>query len=413
MRKIVIIGGGVLSLLTAYYLAKAGLEITIVAENAIARDDASGDDGVGMPDHLIQLFMAETAATNSTRRVEACRQPFYIKSKECAGVGQWSFLSNNYTSGNLPDYSMQGLAHLSMRSKDLYLQLSETHLSADFGMEKKGLLMLFKTDAAAQHENEVAHRANMQGIKAQVLTRREVQLLEPHVRLNVVGGVLYPGDACPDPKMLKTFLGRYLRQKGVTILENTSVLNYVSSGKSIRSVQTSAGNVSCDHVIICAEACTGDVAGKLQLTLPAYKGVQFTADNLPSLSKSVMLVEEQVMVTPVGNKLHIGGAIKTNYLNKILGVCPGSRINTIVGRYFEHKKDAAAGIPLQLHGLRQSYSNGMACVGASAYFENVCFGKGYINLAPAIGEWLTDMVLKKIAVHPLSSATGGEGAGLF
>jgi len=74
-------------------------------------------------------------------------------------------------------------------------------------------MMLYKTKEAEHEERETAAMANGYGIDARILSQEEVQSLEPEVKVNVRGGILFPGDAHLTPQIFMNGLRDYLKEK--------------------------------------------------------------------------------------------------------------------------------------------------------------------------------------------------------
>ena len=79
-------------------------------------------------------------------------------------------------------------------------------LDDDFGLERRGLLMLCRSEATLQEEAALAQLARAHGLEATVLTSEEAARLEPGLRMEVSGAVYFPGDGHLDPRRLMAAL---------------------------------------------------------------------------------------------------------------------------------------------------------------------------------------------------------------
>ena len=81
-------------------------------------------------------------------------------------------------------------------------------------LEQKGCFMLCKSQAALHHEIELAKDAEKFGLQVECLDAAAVQALEPHVKLDVAGAVLFKDDCHLDPSkpVSYTHLDVYKRQ---------------------------------------------------------------------------------------------------------------------------------------------------------------------------------------------------------
>src|SRR6185436_1150832 len=110
--------------------------------------------------------------------------------------------------------SIRPLKEIHLLSKSIYHQWAN-ELPFNFGYQERGLLMLYQTTETEKEENETAHLANDIGIEAKILSADEVQKLEPEVRVNVRGGVFFPGDAHLTPQELVVQLRTFLESNQV------------------------------------------------------------------------------------------------------------------------------------------------------------------------------------------------------
>src|SRR5207248_260833 len=94
------------------------------------------------------------------------------------------------------------LRDLSLASRRCFENLAEELPENDFGLVKKGLLMLCKTEHTLADEARAAQQANQLGIPAEVLTPAQTSKLEPGIRFDIAGSVYFPQDCHLAPQRL-------------------------------------------------------------------------------------------------------------------------------------------------------------------------------------------------------------------
>lgn len=315
MSKVVIVGGGIIGLFTAYYLSGEGFEVTILDKGDLSKGCSTGNAGMIVPSHIVPLASPGIIG-KGLKWMLSPTSPFYIHPKLDRRFVQWCLLFYKSATKKHVAYSIPYLKNLSMLSKSLYMELARP----DLGLEEKGLLMLYKTQEAAHEEIEFAHLARRHGLEAEILTREEVQVMEPDVEMDVLGGLFFPGDAHLDPAKLNKFLLNHLLHKGVKIVRNAEVLDFAFSGRNVKTVITDKGDHPSDHLIICAGTWSGLVAQKLKINMPMLggKGYSFLMDNVPAVRHPAILVEGKVAVTPFGEKIRFGGSMEiTDDIHKV------------------------------------------------------------------------------------------------
>ncbi|MFD3002965.1 NAD(P)/FAD-dependent oxidoreductase [Pontibacter toksunensis] len=402
MSSVVIVGGGIIGLFTAYYLAEEGFEVTILDKGDLTNSCSIGNAGMIVPSHIVPLA-SPGMITKGLKWMFSSTSPFYIHPKLDLRLAQWCMLFYKSATKKHVEYSIPYLKNLSLLSKSLYMGLGEQHSAVDLGLEEKGLLMLYKTEAAAHEEVEFAQLARQHGLKAEVLTQEEVQQLEPNNNMDVLGGVLFPGDAHLNPAKLNTFLVMHLKSKGVKFVTNAEVLDFAFSGKAVKAVVTDKGNYSGDYVIIAAGSWSGEVAKKLKIGMPMLggKGYSFLAENTPAIQRPAILTEARVAVTPFGNKVRFGGTMEITDDSKKINLNRVKGIHDSISRYyggftceFPEKKEVWS-------GLRPCSPDGLPYIGFTERWSNVLFGTGHsmmgISLAPATGKLLAEELMNRKA----------------
>src|SRR5262249_57074118 len=88
-KRVLIIGGGVIGLCTAYYSARRGFEVTVIERKAEQRDGCSfGNAGMIVPSHFIP-FAAPGMVKLAVKRMWNSASPLYIKPRLDPGLFGW------------------------------------------------------------------------------------------------------------------------------------------------------------------------------------------------------------------------------------------------------------------------------------------------------------------------------------
>ena len=324
--KIGIIGGGIIGLSSAYYLSKAGHQITILEQGEMKDGCSFGNAGMIVPSHLIPLA-APGMISKGIRWMFNSSSPFYVKPRLSGELIKWGYHFYKSATKEHVKRSAPALKEISLLSKSMFKQLS-TELPFDFGFHERGLLMLYQTKETEHEESETAAFANAHGIEAHIISAEEIQKLEPDVKVKVRGGVYFPGDAHVTPQVLVQQLISHLKEQGAEIKTKTSVRDFVSESGKVKIVKTDKGDFSFDEIIVATGSWSAFVAAKLGLSLPmqAGKGYSFTLQNVEkNIRIPSIFLEARVAVTPMGNTLRFGGTME------ITGVDHSISMNRVKG----------------------------------------------------------------------------------
>ena len=396
-KKIIIIGGGIIGLSSAYYLNKAGHQVTILDKNTGDSGCSFGNAGMIVPSHFIPLA-APGMISKGIRWMFNPKSPFYVKPRFNLDLLNWGWRFYNHANKNHVHKSIPALKEIHLLSRRLYSDWAN-ELPFDFNFQERGLLMLYQTATVEREEVETAHLANQIGIVAKILSPNEVQQLEPDVKVSVRGGVYFPGDAHLTPQLLVQQLKKHLQEKGVVFIEKNVEKLEVASGIIKRAI---AGNhdFTFDEVVLAAGVWSKDLAKALDLSLPmeAGKGYSFT---LQDVKKNIRIpsifLEGRVAITPMGETLRFGGTMELSGLNSDINM---NRVNGIVSSISTYYPEMKVAIPKKeavWYGLRPCPPDGLPYIGRSKKIKNLIIATGHsmmgLSLGPATGKLVSELLL--------------------
>lgn len=400
MSKIGIIGGGIIGLSSAYYLNQLGHEVIVIDQSDLSDGCSHGNAGMIVPSHFIPLA-APGMVAKGIRWMFHSSSPFFVRPRLNGDLIRWGFLFLKNANEKHVAAAIPALKELSLLSKFHYQQWAHD-LPFNFGYHERGLLMLYQTKEAEHEESETAHRANDIGITAKILSGEEVQQLEPYVKVNVRGGIYFPGDAHLTPQQLFNRLKSYLQKKGVTFLTNSAVSAFQFHGQNIQSVQAGDQIFSFDQIVLAAGSWSGLIAKQLALSLPMQggKGYSFT---LPEVEKNVQIpsifLEARVAVTPMENSLRFGGTMEIAGLNHSVNLKRVKGIVDSIPKYYPEMKVAMPMAESIWHGLRPCSPDGLPYIGRSTKIKNLVIATGHsmmgLSLAPATGKLVSEIIDEK------------------
>ncbi len=396
--KIGIIGGGIIGLSSAYYLTKAGHQVTIIEQSDLKDGCSFGNAGMIVPSHLIPLA-APGMISKGIRWMFNSTSPFYVKPRLSGDLIKWGYHFYKNSTKEHVEKAAPALKEISLLSKAMYQQLAK-ELPFDFGYHERGLLMLYQTKETEHEEKETATLANKHGIEAHVISAEEVQKLEPDVRVKARGGVYFPGDAHITPQSLVNQLMTFLKEKHVIFQTNTTVQDFVIESGKIKTIQTDQGDFSFDDVVIATGSWSGLLVAKLDLSLPmqAGKGYSFT---IPNMIKNVrvpsIFLEARVAVTPMmGNSLRFGGTMEITGVDHSISMNRVKGIVDSIPRYYPEMKVAMPRTEEIWHGLRPCSPDGLPYIGRSKKITNLVLATGHsmmgLSLGPGTGKLVSELI---------------------
>jgi D-amino-acid dehydrogenase len=396
-KDLVIVGGGIIGLSTAYFALEKGWNVTVVERNAPHGDNCSqGNSGIIVPSHFVPLA-APGIMGQAIRWMRDPESPFSLKPSLSLDMLKWGLRFYLASTRAQVDQAAPILRDLNLASRDLYIRWSETGI--DSGLAKKGLLMLCKTDTMLHEEKELAQQARDLGIPAQVLDAQETAALDPNVTMSIAGSVYYPKDCHLDPSRLIASLLASIEAKGGKVLWNHHVTGWKMLGSSIVALETSHGELTGDEFVLCGGVWSDDLVKPLRLSIPmlAGKGYSLTLPTpieLPSVCS--ILCEARVAVTPMGDKLRFGGTMTIGKPDQVIAPEKIRGITKSVASYLPRfKAQHFDGIQPWV-GLRPVTPDGLPYIGRTNHWKNLTVAAGHammgISLGPITGQLTTQIV---------------------
>ena len=396
-KNILVIGAGVIGLSTAYYLAKRGCRVTILDREPAARDGCSfGNAGMIVPSHFTPLAAPGMVAMG-LKWMWNPESPFYVKPRLDAGLIAWGWKFWRASTAARAARAAPLLRDLSFASRACFEELAELP-GGDFGLVKRGLLMLCKTAHALDEETKMAARARELGIPAEVLDANAVAALEPDVRMDVAGAILFPQDCHLSPERFMACLERELERMGAKFSYETEAGGFRVTNRRVDAVQTNRGDFFADEYVLCGGARSPAVAKDLRVSLPmqAGKGYSLTLPEPRQLPRHcAIFTEARVAVTPMDGALRFGGTMEFAGLGDAINPARVRGIVNSVPRYFpDFTPEDFAGIQ-PWSGLRPCSPDGLPYVGRFGAYENLATATGHAMMGLSLGP-ITGRVMAEI-----------------
>lgn len=396
--KIHIIGGGIIGLSSAWYLVEQGHEVVIIDRTDLTDGTSHGNAGMVVPSHFVPLATPGVIAKGIQWMFNK-KSPFFIKPRMSMELIQWLWQFYKACTPEKVDRAIPTLMKLNEWSRDLYREFSGKP-GFDFDFEEKGLLMIYKDQKAEKGEIEVAEMAHGLGLEAKVLSATEVQNLEGGIKLDVRGGVLYPGDAHLYPNTFIRQMVSELKKRGAQFITEKAVFDFnTKKGKIDQILMTDGTVVDVDHVILSAGSWSAKLLKKagVKILLQDGKGYSFTYKN-PALKPSIptILTEAKVAVTPMGNDLRVGGTLEiSNFSTEINKHRLQGILESMPAYYPEFTAEMPKG-QQAWYGYRPCSPDGLPYIGNAEKFDNLTIATGHammgMSMGPATGKLVAEIV---------------------
>jgi D-amino-acid dehydrogenase len=393
-QRVTILGAGVIGLSTALYCARRGMQVTIIERNAALRDGCSfGNAGMIVPSHFTPLA-APGMVRLGLKWMWHPESPFYIKPRFDLDLLTWGLHFWKAATPQRVAAAAPVLRDLSLLSRHCFEEIG-----LDFGLVKKGLLMLCKQQQTLDEEAHMAATANDLGIPAQVLDAKATAALDPGVTMDVCGSVFFPKDCHLSPQRFITALEAELQRLGVTFMWETEVRGFDTEHGALRVVKTSQGQVESQEFVLCGGVWSAELAKSLALKLPmqAGKGYSLTLPQpkqLPELCS--ICTEARLAVTPMDGALRVGGTMEMAGMDPSITQRRVRGITRAFPQYFPAFEESDFAEVQPWSGLRPVSPDGMPYIGRTQRWKNLTLATGHammgLSLAPATGKIISALL---------------------
>ena len=398
-KEVVIIGGGIIGLCSAYYLQKEGCAVTIIDQSGMTKGASFVNAGYITPSHIIPLS-APGMITKGLKWMFDTASPFYVKPRLDKDFLQWAWAFKKSATASKVEKAIPIIKEINILGRTLYEEIKQ---SGDFNFhyERKGLLMLYKTDKAGEEEWEVGQRAIKEGLNVNHITAEEVKKMEPDAAIDCKGAVYFDSDAHMTPKEFMTEMVSYLKEKGVTFYTHEKVQDLVISKDAIKEVMTTKRKLKADEVLIAAGSWSPLLTRKLGVKIPiqAGKGYRINTVRKTGITIPALLVEAKVAVTPMNGFTRFAGTMELAGINDTINPKRVKAISKSVSNYYQglsltKEEEATAD-----YGLRPCSPDGLPYIGKTHKYKNLIIASGHAmmgwSLGPPTGKLVSEIISDK------------------
>ncbi|MFI5194894.1 MAG: NAD(P)/FAD-dependent oxidoreductase [Chitinophagales bacterium] len=405
--KAVIIGAGIMGLSAAYYLQQSGWEISILEKGDLENNCSYGNAGMIVPSHFVPLASPGIIA-QGIRWMLNSKSPFYIRPSFNPDLLKWGLRFIRSANQKQADAAGPFLCALNLYSRQLYEELA-AQPGFDFALEKKGIMMYYKTKKAEAEELHLRETAVKLGLDVRMLSRPEAQLQEPAVELDVLGAVHYRCDAHLYPKKLMQQLRQSLQNGGALFMPHHAVTGMQTGKGRIEKVLTRQGDFEGDLVVITGGAWLPFLSRMAGVHIPLMPGKGYSVTQfLPGkkLEIPAILCEAKVAITPMNGYMRYGGTMEIAPVNNRINLNRVKGILDSIPRYFPNLKVPLPPMEDIWYGFRPCSPDGLPYLGRSKKWKNLVFSGGHamsgLSLGPASGKIVADLANEKTIPFPIA-----------
>lgn len=397
MKNVIVIGGGIIGLSSAFYLQQSGCKVTVIDKDNFQNNCSYGNLGYVCPSHFIPLA-TPGIIWQGFKWMFNPKSPFYVKPSLNKALIDWGLnFAKSATKENV-NKSAIPLRDISLLSQHEFEQWDKIQ-GFEFAYEHKGMLEVFQTEAVAKHAHHTVEKAHELGLDVSLLNYDELQLLEPQTKINAIGALQFKCDAHIYPDKLMKVLKEHLVAQGVTFQYGETVVSFEKEKGAVTKVITDKQSYTADDLVIAAGAWSKEIAvlADAKISLMPGRGYSFTLeDSIYKVNHPMILAEGRVAIAPMdGNKIRFGGTME---------VVPTTakpqyhRIEGILRAVKDFLPEFDIQKPLDQniwYGYRPCSADGLPYIGRIKKYNNVVVATGHsmmgLSLGPGTGKLVSQL----------------------
>lgn len=373
---VMVLGGGVIGITSAWYLYQAGFKVTVIERQSAPGLETSFANGSQISVSHPQPWASPATFGLLMRWMGRADAP--IRFRLQADPGQWRWVLSFFREC-LParfQRNTEVIARMALHSAECLQKLSD-ETGLDYHHLRRGILHVFFSQNEIQEIPARAEELRRLGIEAEACSAVRCAEIEPALlpfQDRLAGGLYAPGDHTGDAHRFTQALARLLGEKGGHFHFNTTVKRIVFKGAIIQGIEVEqAGSVQSEYLqadayVVCMGSYSPQLVAPLGDRLPIYplKGYSMTFPVRDSKCAPVVSLTDEshrIVCSRLGDRLRVAGMAELDGYNTAIDSRRAQLILNWVNAYFPEAIDLSQAVVWT--GLRPATPGNVPIIGKS------------------------------------------------
>lgn len=312
--RVLVLGAGVLGLTSAWYLARRGVEVTVLDRQVGPAMETSHANAGQISPGYSTPWASPTVPLKALRWLFERHAPLSIRPD--GTLYQWRWLAWMLANCSSARYAInkERMLRLAEYSRDC-LQRLRDEVTVNYEQRAGGTLQIFRTEkqlAAARRDTEVLEKL---GIPHRLLSSPELVQVEPglgQAKSKLAGGLHLPKDETGDCYLFSQQLAEHAQQLGVQFQFKRTIDGFVTRGRSILGVKSQGELLTADAYVMACGSESRPLLLPLDIDLPVYpvKGYSLTIPIVDAALAPVSTVLDEsykIAITRFDTRIRVGG----------------------------------------------------------------------------------------------------------
>ncbi len=391
MKSVIVLGSGILGVTSAYYLSKAGCQVTVIDRQQEAASETSYANGGQISVSHAEPWANPSAPLKVLQWLGKEDAPLLFRLRADKRQWLWGMQFLRECTPAKTKHNIRQIVNLGTFSRDT-LQALRAETGVHYKELTKGILHFYTSEKEFQGCLEPSRQMRELGCDRQVVSADRAVELEPalaNIRSQIAGATYTAEDESGDAKLFTRSLVELCKAQGVTFLmgHNITALNAVGGEIDHVEVTNNEGRFStlkADAYVLAMGSYSPMLAAQVGVKLNIYpaKGYSATVKVLdPSKAPSVSLTDDEfkLVFSRYEDSLRIAGTAELNGYDRNLNMVRCHAITRRVEQLFPGATDTSNA--QFWTGLRPATPSNLPYIGKSKV------GKLYLNTGHGTLGW--------------------------
>jgi D-amino-acid dehydrogenase len=398
--RVLILGSGVIGTCSAWYLARAGFDVTVVdRQMAPGRETSFANAGQISPGYA-SPWAAPGVPLKALKWLFMRHAPLAIRPGLDPQQYLWLLQMLRNCTASRYAVNKARMVRLSEYSRDCLDELRrETGLEYDG--RQLGTMQVFRTQAQLDGADKDTAVLDQYGVPYELLDRAGIVRFEPAlagVADQLSGALRLPNDETGDCELFTRRLAERARAAGVEFRFGATVERFEHDGARVTGVRIDGQTERADRYVLALGSYSPRLLAPLGIRLPVYplKGYSLTVPITdPAMAPTSTILDEtyKVAVTRLGQRIRVGGMAEVAGFDLSLSPRRRATLEKVINDLYPQGGDV--GRATFWTGLRPATPDGTPVVGATR-FDNLYLNTGHGTLgwtmACGSGRYLADLI---------------------